>query len=55
MAGHALLTVAVSWHVLKADERMRMRAREELIARRRESLGALQRTRAATPAPGSEA
>ena len=53
-AGLALLTVAVSWHVLQADERMRTRAREELIARRRESMGGLQRTRA-TPSPGNEA
>ena len=54
-AGLALLTVAVSWHVLQADERMRTRAREELIARRRESLGGIQRTRATTPSQGNEA
>ena len=34
MAGFALLTVAVAWHVLQADERARARAREELFARR---------------------
>ena len=34
MAGFALLTVAVAWHVLQADERARSVAREELFARR---------------------
>ena len=55
IAGLALLTVAVSWHVLQADERMRLRAREELIARRRESLGGLPRTRTIIRQPGNEA
>ncbi|MDQ3881282.1 MAG: phosphatase PAP2 family protein [Chloroflexota bacterium] len=55
MAGLALLTIAVSWHVLQADDRMRVRARQELIARRRESLGGVRRTVTAVRSTGHEA
>ncbi|MFN2484479.1 MAG: phosphatase PAP2 family protein [Candidatus Limnocylindria bacterium] len=48
IAGLALLTIAVSWHVLQADDRLRVSARQELIAQRRASLGRLRGT--TTPA-----
>ncbi len=44
-AGMALLTIAVSWHVLQVDERVRVREREERLARRQEMLQGLRRRR----------
>ena len=49
-AGMALLTIAVAWHVLQADDRMRARQQEAMRARRQEMLEQLRRRREATAA-----
>ena len=55
-AGMALLTIAVAWHVLQADERIRVREREEILARREEMLEQLRTKRAGAAAdPGGAA
>ena len=55
-AGMALLMIAVAWHVLQADERIRVREREEILARREEMLEQLRTKRAGAAAdPGGAA
>lgn len=48
-AGMSLLTIGVSWHVLQADERMRVRERELRLVRRQQMLEQLRMRREAAP------